>query len=272
MQQFAKHRQDQVEFKAIQFFCFDFSGPCPQRCTCRAILSCDRRANAFTLDVGRGFDANVDKSDSTRCCDCSGAPADDCSGRRSVAALCGANSMKRPRIAFAQRAGSPGLAAIYFSRPAFSRYAAAISWIVLALITAICVAPTSRAQSGPPKAANVILPDVAMLIRGPFGEYSYQLTRTADDSVTLEELGARRMRLEIRQIPDRRCVFVSTRGGKGWGRYRATGFYEIRRDLSALGSLQRASLRCSRESVHLLPSFQFAEAGVLFVAVFKTRL
>jgi hypothetical protein len=56
----------------------------------------------------------------------------------------------------------------------------------------------------------VILPVVALLIRGPVGEYSYKLTSTADDSVTLEEFGSRRMRSEIRQIPDKKCVFVST--------------------------------------------------------------
>jgi hypothetical protein len=33
--------------------------------------------------------------------------------------------------------------------------------------------------------------------------------------VTLEEFGGRRTRLEIRQIPDKRCVFVSTREEKG---------------------------------------------------------
>lgn len=49
-----------------------------------------------------------------------------------------------------------------------------------------------------------------MLIHGPFGEDSYKLTNTADDSVTLEEFGDRRMRLEIRQIPDKKCVFLST--------------------------------------------------------------
>ena len=60
----------------------------------------------------------------------------------------------------------------------------------------------------------VILPDVALLIHGPGGKSSYKLTSTADDSVTLEEFGDRRTRLEIRQIPDKRCVFVSTREEK----------------------------------------------------------
>jgi hypothetical protein len=45
---------------------------------------------------------------------------------------------------------------------------------------------------------------------GAGGESSYKLTGTADDSVTLEEFGDRRTRLEIRQIPDKKCVFVST--------------------------------------------------------------
>jgi hypothetical protein len=71
-----------------------------------------------------------------------------------------------------------------------------------------------HAQSGQPMRTAVILPDVAMLIRGPFGENSYKLTSTADDFVTLEEFGGRHMRLEIRQIPDRKCVFVSTREEK----------------------------------------------------------
>jgi hypothetical protein len=90
----------------------------------------------------------------------------------------------------------------------------AASRIVLALAATICVASISHAQSGQPKRVEVILPDVALLIRGPFGEYSYKLTRTADDSVTLEEFGGRHMRLEIRQIPDKKCVFVSTREEK----------------------------------------------------------
>jgi hypothetical protein len=73
----------------------------------------------------------------------------------------------------------------------------------------------SHAQSGQPKGSTgTILPDVALLIHGPFGEDSYKLTRTADDSVTLEEFGDRRTRLEIRRIPDKRCVFVSTREQK----------------------------------------------------------
>jgi hypothetical protein len=82
--------------------------------------------------------------------------------------------------------------------------------MVLVLAATICVGSTSYAQSGQPKRTSAILPDVAMLIRGPFGEYSYKLTGTVDDSVTLEEFGDRRMRLEIRQVPDKKCVFVST--------------------------------------------------------------
>ena len=85
--------------------------------------------------------------------------------------------------------------------------------IVLALAATICVASMSHAQSGPPN-GGATLPDAALLIRGPFGEYSYKLTGTADDSVTLEEFGDRRMRLEIRQVPDKKCVFVSTRQEK----------------------------------------------------------
>jgi hypothetical protein len=81
---------------------------------------------------------------------------------------------------------------------------------VLALVATICVASMSHAQSGQPRRVAVILPDVALLIHGPVGEYSYKLTSTADDSVTLEEFGNRRMRFEIRQIPDKQCVFVST--------------------------------------------------------------
>ncbi len=73
----------------------------------------------------------------------------------------------------------------------------------------------SHAQSGQSKGTAAILPDAALFIHGPGGEYSYKLTSTADDSVTLEEFGDRRMRLEIRQIPDKRCVFVSTREEKG---------------------------------------------------------
>ena len=68
----------------------------------------------------------------------------------------------------------------------------------------------SHAQSGQPKPVAVILPDVALLIHAPVGEYSYKLTSTADDSVTLEEFGDRRTRLEIRQNPDKKCVFIST--------------------------------------------------------------
>jgi hypothetical protein len=85
----------------------------------------------------------------------------------------------------------------------------AASRIVLALAATICVASMSHAQSGQPK-GGAILPDAALLIHGPAGEYSYKLTGTADDSVTLEEFGDRRMRLEVRQIPDKKCVFVST--------------------------------------------------------------
>jgi len=88
----------------------------------------------------------------------------------------------------------------------------ALSRTVLALAATICVASMSSAQSGQPRPVAVILPDVALLIQGPFGEYSYKLTRTADDSVTLEV--GRHERLEIRQVPDKRCVFVSTREEK----------------------------------------------------------
>jgi hypothetical protein len=93
-------------------------------------------------------------------------------------------------------------------------WSSALTRIVLALAATICVASMSHAQSGQPKPVAVILPDVALLIHGPFGEDSYKLTGTADDSVTLEEFGDRRMRFEIRQIPDKRCVFVSTREQK----------------------------------------------------------
>ena len=89
-------------------------------------------------------------------------------------------------------------------------WSCAVNRIVLALAATICVASMSHAQSGQSKAPGTILPDVALLIHGPSGEYSYKLTRTADDPATLEEFGDRRMRLEIRQMPDKKCVFVST--------------------------------------------------------------
>ncbi|UEM16389.1 hypothetical protein J4G43_020540 [Bradyrhizobium barranii subsp. barranii] len=77
-------------------------------------------------------------------------------------------------------------------------WSSALSRIVFALAATIFIASESRAQSGQSKSTGAILPDVAMLIHGPFGEDSYKLTSTADDSVTLEEFGDRRMRLEIR--------------------------------------------------------------------------
>ena len=94
------------------------------------------------------------------------------------------------------------------------QYGIGISRIVFAFAATICVALMSHAQSGQPVRTAVILPDVALLLQGPFGEYSYKLTSTADDSVTLEEFGSQHMRMEIRQIPDRRCVFVSIREDK----------------------------------------------------------
>ena len=89
-------------------------------------------------------------------------------------------------------------------------WSSALNGIVLAVAATICAASISHAQSGPPKPVAVILPDVALLIHGPSGEYSYKLMSTVDDSVALEEFGDRRMRLEIRQIPDKKCIFVST--------------------------------------------------------------
>jgi hypothetical protein len=171
--------------------------------------------NAFTVEVGWGFDVNVETSDFKQRCDFAGAPAHCGSGRSSVALLCdGVRSMKWLRIAFVRRAGSPDVAAARFPLLSLSQYVIAASRIVLALAATFCVASMSYAQSGRPKGAGAILPDAALLIHGPFGEDSYKLTSTADDSVTLEEFGDRRMRLEIRQIPDKRCVFVSTREQK----------------------------------------------------------
>jgi hypothetical protein len=109
-----------------------------------------------------------------------------------------------------RRPGSPDVAAVHSLPRISSQYIIATSRIVFALAATICVASPSHAQSGQPLRTAVILPDVALLIHGPAGEYSYKLTSTADDSVTLEEFGDRRMRLEIRQIPDKKCVFVST--------------------------------------------------------------
>jgi hypothetical protein len=86
--------------------------------------------------------------------------------------------------------------------------------IVLVLAATICVASMSHAQSEQPKRVAAILPDIALLIRGPFGEYSYKLTSAGDDIVTLEEFGGRHMRLEIRQIPDKSS---SLRGRKRMG-------------------------------------------------------
>jgi hypothetical protein len=74
----------------------------------------------------------------------------------------------------------------------------------------------SHEQSGQSKGTAAILPDAALLIHGPAGEYSYKLTGTADDSVTLEEFGDRRMRLEIRQIPARN-VSLPLQASKGMG-------------------------------------------------------
>jgi hypothetical protein len=89
-------------------------------------------------------------------------------------------------------------------------WSSALTRNVLALAATICLASMSHAQSRQPKPVTVILPDVALLIHAPVGEYSYKLTSTADDSVTLEEFGDRRTRLEIRQNPDKKCVFIST--------------------------------------------------------------
>jgi len=114
-----------------------------------------------------------------------------------------------------RRPGSPDVTAVRSLSRISSQYVIATSRIIFALAATIFVASLSHAQSGQPKGSTgTILLDAALLIRGPFGEYSYKLTRTADDSVTLEEFGGRHMRLEIRQIPDKRCVFVSTREEK----------------------------------------------------------
>lgn len=107
--------------------------------------------------------------------------------------------------------GASGVDAVRSPPRVSSAYVFTASRIVLALATSICVVSMSHAQSGQPKRTSAILPDVALLIQGPFGEYSYKLTSTGDDTVTLEEFGGRHMRLEIRQIPDKKCVFVSTR-------------------------------------------------------------
>jgi hypothetical protein len=97
-------------------------------------------------------------------------------------------------------------------RSASSQYAVATGLAVLALaIISFFAASLSYAQSVRSKTARVSLPDVALLVHGPFGEDSYNLMGVADDSVTLEESSDRRMRLQIRRIPDKRCVFVSTR-------------------------------------------------------------
>jgi len=115
----------------------------------------------------------------------------------------------------ARQPASPDVAGcVLFPRISLQSMRAA-SQIVLALVATICVASMSHAQSAQPKGTSAMLPDVALLIHGPAGEYSYKLTSAADDSVTLEEFGDRRMRFEIRQIPDRQCVFVSTREEKG---------------------------------------------------------
>jgi hypothetical protein len=109
-----------------------------------------------------------------------------------------------------RRPRSPDVAPVLSFVRILSRYAVAAIRIILALAATICVATTSQAQSGRSNGAAAILPDVALLIHGPSGESSYRLTSADDDSVTLEELGDRPVRVEIRQIPDKRCVFVST--------------------------------------------------------------
>jgi|tagenome__1003787_1003787.scaffolds.fasta_scaffold18321024_1 hypothetical protein len=81
-----------------------------------------------------------------------------------------------------------------------SRCAIAGGRIVLAAAAIASVSSISHAQSGPPKGVGVILPDVALLIHAPFGEDSYNLTSAGDDSVTLEEFGNRRMRLEMKKM------------------------------------------------------------------------
>ena len=109
-----------------------------------------------------------------------------------------------------RRSGLPDVAGVRFPPRISSQYIVAESRIALALAATICIASMSHAQSGQSKGTAAILPDAAMLIHGPAGEYSYKLTSTTDDSVTLVEFGDRGMRLEIRQIPDKKCVFVST--------------------------------------------------------------
>jgi hypothetical protein len=75
-----------------------------------------------------------------------------------------------------RRPGSPDVAAVRSLSRISSQYAIAANRIVLALAATICVASMSHAQSGSPKPVAAILPDVALLIQGPFGEYSYKLT------------------------------------------------------------------------------------------------
>jgi hypothetical protein len=78
----------------------------------------------------------------------------------------------------------------------------------IALIPAVAMA---NAQPRQPSNVPALLPDVAMLFHGAYGEESYKLTSTMEGAVTLEELGARGLRLRVRQLPDKECVFVSTR-------------------------------------------------------------
>jgi hypothetical protein len=78
---------------------------------------------------------------------------------------------------------------------------------VAVLLVAIFVA--SSVHSQPSDDDRVILPDVALLFHGSYGEHSYELESVNDGTATLREMAGGPLHLIIRRLSGERCRFVA---------------------------------------------------------------
>jgi hypothetical protein len=79
----------------------------------------------------------------------------------------------------------------------------------LLLAFAIFVALSHSLEADDQDGNRTLLPDVALLFHGPYGERSYELTSRSDGALTLQEVDNGPIRLDIRRISKMPCTFVS---------------------------------------------------------------
>jgi hypothetical protein len=112
----------------------------------------------------------------------------------------------------------------------------------LLLLVVIFVASSAHSEPSDRNNNSVLLPDVALLFHGPYGERSYEMTSVNNGMLTLQEVGNGSIRLDVRRLSGERCTFVSTHKI-------ASGFFVERLDFTKFDGTYQLFNACNSSGI-----------------------